>query len=67
LSVEQLLEFGDFPFADKLLQSIRSQREQAEHGRMPEGAVASAELQQQIASQASPQAMQSLNRYLGAA
>lgn len=37
ISVEQLLEHGDFPFADKLLQSIKSQREQLEQGEMPEG------------------------------
>lgn len=32
ITVEQLLETGDFPFADKLLQSIRSQREQLSAG-----------------------------------
>ena len=37
ISVEQLLEFGDFPFADELLQSIQAQREQMEHGGVPEG------------------------------
>ncbi len=37
ISVEQLLEHGDFPFADNLLQSIKSQREQLEHGQVPEG------------------------------
>lgn len=36
ISVEQLLEFGDFPFADELLQSIKSQKEQVEQGGMPE-------------------------------
>lgn len=36
ISVEQLLEFGDFPFADELLQSIKSQKEQIEQGGMPE-------------------------------
>lgn len=35
--VVQLLEHGDFPFADELLQSIKSQREQLEQGRMPDG------------------------------
>ncbi len=30
ISLEQLLEHGDFPFADELLQSIKSQREEAE-------------------------------------
>ena len=37
ISVEQLLEHGDFPFADKLLQSIKSQKEQIEQGQMPNG------------------------------
>ena len=37
ISVEQLLEQGDFPFADDLLQSIRSQKEQLEQGKVPEG------------------------------
>lgn len=37
ISVEQLLENGDFPFADELLQSIKSQKEQMEQGKVPEG------------------------------
>ena len=37
ISVEQLLEHGDFPFADDLLQSIKSQREQLEQGKVPDG------------------------------
>ncbi len=37
ISVEQLLEHGDFPFADELLQSIQSQKEQLAQGQMPEG------------------------------
>lgn len=37
ISVEQLLENGEFPFADNLLQSIKSQREQLEQGQMPDG------------------------------
>ncbi|MDE6158786.1 MAG: hypothetical protein K2F69_01605 [Bacteroidaceae bacterium] len=32
ISVEQLLEHGDFPFADELLQSIKSQKEQIQQG-----------------------------------
>lgn len=36
ISVEQLLEYGDFPFADRLLQSIKSQREQMKQGRTPD-------------------------------
>lgn len=37
ISVKQLLEFGDFPFADELLQSIESQEEQVENGQIPNG------------------------------
>lgn len=37
ISIEQLLEQGDFPFADSLLQSIKAQKEQMEQGQMPEG------------------------------
>lgn len=35
ISTEQLLENGDFPFSDNLLQSIQSQKEQLEQGEMP--------------------------------
>lgn len=37
ISVEQLLEHGDFPFADELLQSIKAQKEQMQQGQMPDG------------------------------
>ena len=46
ISVEQLLENGDFPFADELLQNIKSQKEQLEQGQAPEG------LSPEIAAQA---------------
>lgn len=36
ISVEQLLEYGDFPFADELLQSIKSQKEQLQQGKVPD-------------------------------
>lgn len=54
ISVEQLLEHGEFPFADELLQSIKSQKEQIERGQMPEGI--SPQLQQQVMQQSNPQA-----------
>ena len=54
ISVEQLLEHGEFPFADELLQSIKSQKEQMERGQMPEGI--SPQLQQQVMQQSNPQA-----------
>ena len=37
ISLEQLLQAGNFPFADELLQSIQSQKEQLEAGQVPEG------------------------------
>ena len=37
ISTEQLLEHGDFPFADNLLQSLQSQKEQLEQGQTPDG------------------------------
>ncbi len=54
ISVEQLLEHGEFPFADELLQSIKSQKEQMERGQMPKGI--SPQLQQQVMQQSNPQA-----------
>lgn len=37
ISVEQLLEFGNFPFADDLLQSLQAQRERMEAGEQAGG------------------------------
>lgn len=58
ISVEQLLQHGNFPFADDLLQSIQSQKEQLEKGEMPEGL--SPELKNQVAQNANQQAVQAL-------
>ena len=46
ISLEQLLQTGDFPFADQLLQNLQSQKEQLEQGRVPDGL--SPQLQQQL-------------------
>ena len=59
ISVEQLLEFGDFPFADELLQSIKSQKEQIEQGGMPEAI--SPQLMQQAQQGANMQAVNMLH------
>lgn len=45
INLQQLLEVGDFPFADQLLQSIQSQQEQMQKGQTPQGI--SPELKQQ--------------------
>lgn len=58
ISLQQLLENGSFPFADQLLQSIQSQQEQLEQGKVPEGL--SPELQQQVSQGANQQAVQQL-------
>ena len=46
ISLEQLLEFGDFPFADELLQNLQSQKEQLNQGQVPQGLPQ--QLQQQV-------------------
>lgn len=63
ISVEQLLEHGDFPFADELLQSLQTQKQQVAAGGQPGGL--SPELQAQVQAQANPQAMQQLEQYMG--
>ena len=37
ISLQQLLEHGDFPFADDLLQSVKSQQEQMQNGLVADG------------------------------
>ncbi len=63
ISVEQVLQYGDFPFADDLLQSIQSQKEQVKQGGMPDGV--SPQIMQQAQAQADPKAMQMLGQYMG--
>ena len=65
ISVEQLLEHGDFPFADDLLQSIRSQKEQLEQGQIPDAM--SPQLQQQVQAGANMQNVQAAHQMLTAA
>lgn len=61
INVEQLLQYGSFPFADELLQSIQSQKEQMAQGRMPEG------IPPQLMQQAQQGAdMEAVNRLAGA-
>lgn len=64
ISVEQLLEFGDFPFADELLQSIKSQKEQIEQGGMPEAI--SPQLMQKAQQGANMQAVNMLHNAMSA-
>lgn len=60
ISVEQLLEHGNFPFADKLLQSIQSQKEQLQQGQTPQGV--SPEIMQQAQQGANMQAVNQLHQ-----
>lgn len=60
ISLEQLLEVGNYPFSDELLQNIRVQKEQIENGQVPQGV--SPELMQRVQAQANPQVMQQLQR-----
>lgn len=63
ITIEMMLEHGEFPFADALLQSIKSQKEQAEQGQMPQGV--SPELMQQAQQGADMQAVQKAEQMLG--
>ena len=60
ITLEQLLENGDFPFADTLLQSIQAQKQQMEAGQRAQDL--SPELQQQVQQGAD---MNAVNRAYG--
>ena len=62
ITVEQLLEHGNFPFADSLLQSIKSQKEQLEQGKTPDNI--SPELMQEAQRGANVKAMNQLDAAL---
>lgn len=60
INVKQLLEYGNFPFADDLLQSIQAQEEQVAAGQQPQGIPA--EQMQQVQQAANPEAVAQLQR-----
>ena len=64
ISLEQLLQVGDFPFGDELLQAISSQREDIENGNAPQPF--SPELLAQVtqASQSNPKAQAMLQQMM---
>lgn len=64
ISVEQLLEHGDFPFADDLLQSLQSQKEQIQQGQLPQGV--SPQIMQKAQQGANMQAVGQLHQALQA-
>ena len=60
ITVQDLLRYGDFPFADKLLQDIEERQQQVKQGEVPDE-ILSENMQQQIGANAdSVQAAQSL-------
>ena len=65
ISVEQLLEHGDFPFADDLLQSLQSQKEQIQQGQLPQAV--SPQIMQKAQQGANMQAVDQLHQALQAA
>lgn len=65
ISVEQLLEHGDFPFADDLLQSLQSQKEQIQQGQLPQAV--SPQIMQKAQQGANMQAVDQLYQALQAA
>lgn len=65
ISVEQLLQAGDFPFADELLQNIQSQKEQLEKGQVPDGVSPDLMGKVQQGAAANPKAMQMLQQAAG--
>lgn len=60
ISLEMLLQNGSFPFADKLLQSLNSQKEQLQQQQQMQGI--DPNVMQQIEQQTNPQAQQLLQR-----
>lgn len=62
ISLEQLLENGSFPFSDRLLQSIKSQKEQLQNGETPSGVPQ--DILQQAQQSANQQAVNQLQQNL---
>jgi hypothetical protein len=65
ITLEQLLQHGEFPFADDLLQSIQAQAQQAQQGQIPQGI--DPNIMAQVQQGSNPQAVQMLSQYAGGA
>lgn len=65
ISLEQLLQHGEFPFADDLLQSIQAQQQQVQQGQTPQGI--DPNIMAQVQQGANPQAVQMLSQYAAGA
>lgn len=60
ISLQQLLQAGNFPFADELLQNLQSQQEQLQNGEMPQGL--SPEIAAQVQNGANKEAVDRLHQ-----
>lgn len=66
ISIEMFLEHSSYPFADKILQSIKKMREEAAQGQMPEGMPTQLLQQlQQEAGQATPEQLAQAEQLAG--
>lgn len=62
ITLEQMLQHIDLPFADELLQSIKSQGEDIRNGKLPQGI--SPEIMNQVQQKANPQSVAMLEQAL---
>lgn len=62
ITLEQMLQHIDLPFADELLQSIKSQGEDLQNGQVPQGI--SPEIMNQVQQKANPQSVAMLEQAL---
>lgn len=63
IGVQQLLEAGDFPFADRLLQTLKAQKEQMAAGEQPQEVPQ--DLREQVQEASNPEAVAAAQRFLG--
>lgn len=66
ISIEMFLEHSSYPFADKILQSMKKMREEMAQGNMPEGAPAQLlqQMQQEV-GQATPEQLAQAEKFAG--
>ena len=62
ISIEQLLQHGNFPFADELLQSIKADREAVAQGGVPQGVPK--DIMEQVSANANPAQVAELERVM---
>lgn len=64
ISLQQLLQVGDFPFGDELMQAISSQEEAMKNGNVPQGIPPELQAQVQEKSESNPKAQAMLKQML---